>query len=128
MRFDGEQRPMKHQPTAQALRRTLALTFAALCLLLSPFAMSAFPRNERYEEFLLAGMVLGLTLSADGRRWSFLGLLVAGSLALAGGLGLRGWPVVGLWACVGGLCYLKTPHAAVTRPEARLRPARRPKG
>lgn len=119
---------MTLRPTAQALRRTTALTFAALCLLLSPFFLSAFPRRERYEDFLLAGMVLGLTLSVGGRWWAFLGLLVAGSLALAGALSLRGWPVIGLWVCVGGLWYLQGARAAVTRPGAPPQPARRPRG
>ena len=101
------------------MRRTLALTAAALCLLLILMATSAFPHWQRAIDVLLAGGLVGLAVADEDRRRSSLVAWLGGSLLLIGALDLRGWPVLGLWGCAVGVWFLRqSPHSPAP-PEPR---------
>ena len=98
---------MNRSTTNRALRQGAGLGLATSCVMMNVVTGVSFPRNQHCADLLLAGGIFGLTLCADEERWQTLGKSLAASLLLIGVLDVRGWPVVALWGCVTGLCYLR---------------------
>lgn len=88
-------------------RQIGALTLAAICLGSNAVTVVAFPKSQRCSDFLLAGVALGLALSAQDRRWSSLGMFLSGAMLVIGAFDLRGWAVAAMWGCALGLWFLR---------------------